>query len=55
MRKGYQEKYSLDWRANSADLVINDALQKLNVDSSKIIVWGNSEGSQVAPAVAVRN
>ena len=55
MREGYQEKYSLDWRANSADLVINDALQKLNVDSSKIIVWGNSEGSQVAPAVAVRN
>ncbi|MEM6894647.1 MAG: hypothetical protein AAF554_13225 [Bacteroidota bacterium] len=55
MREGYKEKYSLDWRANAADLVINDALQKLNVDSSTLIIWGHSEGSQVAPAVAVRN
>ncbi|GGD31488.1 hypothetical protein [Flavobacterium orientale] len=55
MKEGYREKYSLDWRANSADKVINDALKKLNVDSSTIIVWGHSEGSQVAPAVAVKN
>ncbi len=55
MREGYSEKYSLDWRANSTDKVINDALKKLNVDSSTVIVWGHSEGSQVAPAVAVKN
>ncbi len=55
MKKGYQEKYSLDWRTNSADKVINDALKKLNIDKSKVIVWGHSEGSQVAPAVAVEN
>lgn len=55
MKEGYSEKYSLDWRANSADLVINDALKTLNIDTSKLIVWGHSEGSQVAPAVAVRN
>ncbi|MEL6974051.1 MAG: hypothetical protein AAGL29_01500 [Bacteroidota bacterium] len=55
MREEYQEKYSLDWRANAAHLVITDALQKLNVDSSTLVVWGHSEGSQVAPAVAVRN
>lgn len=55
LREGYSEKYSLDWRANSADMVINDALNKLKVDTSKIIVWGHSEGSQVAPAVAVKN
>lgn len=55
MKEGYREKYSLDWRANSADKVINDALKKLNVDSSTVIVWGHSEGSQVAPAVAVKN
>ena len=55
MREGYSEKYSLDWRANSASIVINDALKKLDVDSSKVIVWGHSEGSQVAPAVAVKN
>lgn len=55
LKEGYREKYSLDWRANAADKVINDALKKMNVDSSKIIVWGHSEGSQVAPAVAVKN
>ncbi|MEM6721273.1 MAG: hypothetical protein AAF611_18240 [Bacteroidota bacterium] len=55
MREGYSEKYSLDWRANSADKVINDAFKKLNIDSSRVIIWGHSEGSQVAPAVAVKN
>ncbi|MFI0431452.1 hypothetical protein [Mariniflexile sp. HMF6888] len=55
MKEGYSEKYSLDWRANSADKVINDALKKLKIDTSRIIVWGHSEGSQVAPAVAIRN
>ena len=54
-REGYSEKYSLDWRANSADRVIKDALKKLKVDTSTIIVWGHSEGSQVAPAVALKN
>ena len=55
MREGYSEKYSLDWRANSTNKVINDVFKKLDVDSSKVIVWGHSEGSQVAPAVAVIN
>lgn len=55
MKEGYQEKYSLDWRANAADKVINDALQKLNIDNTRVIVWGHSEGSQVAPAVAIKN
>jgi len=54
-REGYIEKYSLDWRANAADKVINDVLDKFNVDSSRVVVWGHSEGSQVAPAVALRN
>ncbi|MCK0108760.1 alpha/beta hydrolase [Flavobacteriaceae bacterium S0825] len=55
LNEEYREKYGLDWRANSADKVINDALKKLNVDSSTVIVWGHSEGSQVAPAVAIKN
>lgn len=55
MNEVFREKYSLDWRTNSADKVINDALEKLNVDRSKVIIWGHSEGSQVAPAVAVIN
>lgn len=55
MKEGYREKYSLYWRVNSADKVIDDVLKKLNIDSSTVIVWGHSEGSQVAPAVAVKN
>jgi pimeloyl-ACP methyl ester carboxylesterase len=55
IKEGYSEKYSLDWRANSADKVINDALKKLKIDTSEIIVWGHSEGSQVTPAVALKN
>lgn len=55
LNEEYRKKYSLDWRANSADLVINDALKKLKIDRSTVIVWGHSEGSQVAPAVAVKN
>ncbi|WP_438422633.1 hypothetical protein [Aquimarina macrocephali] len=55
LNEEYREKYSLDWRVNSADKVINDVLKKLNIDSSTIIVWGHSEGSQVASAVAVKN
>lgn len=51
----YREKYSLNWRVNSADKVIDDAFKKLNIDSSAVVVWGHSEGSQVAPAVAVKN
>ncbi|UOY06836.1 hypothetical protein L0P88_23325 [Muricauda sp. SCSIO 64092] len=55
LNAAYREKYSLDWRTNAADKVINDALKKLDVDSSTVIVWGHSEGSQVAPAVATNN
>ena len=55
LKEGYSEKYSLDWRANSADKVINDAIKKLKIDTSTVIVWGHSEGSQVAPAVALKN
>ncbi len=55
VQDGYSEKYSLDWRANSGNLVINHALEELSVDSSQIVIWGHSEGSQVAPAVALKN
>lgn len=51
----YRKHYSLDWRVNSANLVIDEVFQKLNIDSSRVIVWGHSEGAQVAPAVAVKN
>ena len=54
-RKGYSEKYSLYWRVNSANRVINDVINKLQIDTSKVVVWGHSEGSQVAPGVALKN
>lgn len=55
MRDGYREKYSLAWRSGAADRVIDAALKSLRVDSARVVVWGHSEGSQVAPAVAVLN
>lgn len=51
----FTEKYSLDWRAKSASLAIDHLIKELAIDTSKIIVIGHSEGSQVAPAVAVEN
>jgi pimeloyl-ACP methyl ester carboxylesterase len=51
----YRELYSLDWRAKTASKAINFLINTLPVDKKKIIVMGYSEGSQVAPAVAVIN
>ncbi len=51
----YSKRYSLYWRVDSADKVIEDVVTKVEVDSSTVIVWGHSEGSQVVPAVAVKN
>ena len=51
----YNSLYSLEWRAESASQTIDLLLQKLPIDKSRIIVMGYSEGSQVAPRVAVLN
>lgn len=51
----YTNLYSLDWRAGAASKAINFLVKKLPVDKKKIIVMGYSEGSQVAPKVAVMN
>ncbi len=51
----YKKYYSLYWRVIAGDLVINEILKKFNVDTNNVIVWGHSEGSQVAPAIAVKN
>ncbi|SHF25136.1 BAAT / Acyl-CoA thioester hydrolase C terminal [Pedobacter caeni] len=53
--KTYKERYSLDWRAGTAAEAINFLVRELPVDQKKIIVMGYSEGSQVAPRVAVLN
>jgi pimeloyl-ACP methyl ester carboxylesterase len=51
----YSEIYSLDWRAETASKAINFLVKKIPVDKKKIVVMGYSEGSQVAPKVAVLN
>ncbi|MFN8337022.1 MAG: acyl-CoA thioester hydrolase/BAAT C-terminal domain-containing protein [Cyclobacteriaceae bacterium] len=51
----FYERYSLDWRAQAASEAINFLIKTLPIDTDKIIVMGYSEGSQVAPAVAVLN
>lgn len=51
----YTELYSLNWRAGAGAIAIDFALKYLKVDPTKVIVMGHSEGSQVAPLVAVKN
>lgn len=51
----YTNLYSLNWRAGAAAKAINFISRKIPVDKSKIVVMGYSEGSQVAPRVAVLN
>jgi pimeloyl-ACP methyl ester carboxylesterase len=51
----YDRYYSLPWRAGAASAAINYLVKKLPVDRKHIVVMGYSEGSQVAPAVAVLN
>lgn len=51
----YRQKLSLHWRVNTADLIIQRLAQKQEIDQSKIVVLGFSEGAQVAPFLARKN
>jgi pimeloyl-ACP methyl ester carboxylesterase len=51
----YIEKLSLDWRVESANKIINLLIKNKEVDSKKVIVFGFSEGAQVAPKLATTN
>lgn len=53
--ENFKQKYSLEWRAEAASLIINKAVKLLPVDKSKILVIGHSQGGQVAPKVALIN
>lgn len=55
MNDEFKNRYSLEWRAEAASLIINKAIKLLPVDKSKILVIGHSQGGQVAPKVAVLN
>lgn len=51
----FYARYSLDWRTRAASEAIDLLIKKLPIDTDQVIVMGYSEGSQVAPAVAVLN
>lgn len=51
----YERSYSLQWRAGAAAKAIDYLVKHIPVDTKRIIVMGYSEGSQVAPRVAVLN
>jgi pimeloyl-ACP methyl ester carboxylesterase len=53
--KEFTENFSLEWRAETASLIIDRAIKLLPVETSKILVIGHSQGGQVAPKVAVLN
>lgn len=51
----YKSLYSLDWRVKSASHAIDLMFKKLDINKEKVIVMGYSEGTDVAPRVAVMN
>ncbi|MCA6423505.1 MAG: hypothetical protein IM568_11900 [Flavobacterium sp.] len=51
----YDKKMSLDYRVNIADAVINDLIKSENIDKSRVVVAGHSEGGQIAPKIAYVN
>lgn len=55
MNDEFKNRYSLEWRAEAASLIIDQAIKLLPVDKSKVLVIGHSQGGQVAPKVAVLN
>ena len=53
--KEYEEKLTLEWRVKASSRIIDYMCNHFQIDTSKIIVWGVSEGADVAPAVANHN
>ena len=51
----YKENLSLDWRVNSANSIINKLVDEKKIDTSKIVVFGFSEGAQVGPGLVKEN
>lgn len=53
--KAYNQQMSLEWRVNSASLVIDFLIKNLSVDEKNIVAIGYSEGGQVVPKLALKN
>ncbi|HYH16134.1 MAG TPA: hypothetical protein VD794_12985 [Flavisolibacter sp.] len=51
----YNQQLSFEWRTKAASLALTKALDDVNANPKQVIVMGNSEGGQIAPAVAALN
>jgi predicted esterase len=51
----YNQYANCDWRVQTASKAIDFVFKNYKVDKTKVIVFGFSEGRQVAPRVAVAN
>ena len=51
----YVNRLSLDWRVDSANVIINYILQNKLVETDTVIAMGFSEGAQVVPKLAAIN
>lgn len=51
----YRQRSSLTWRAQAASAVIDAVCARFPVNRAQIVIYGYSEGAQVAPKVAVIN
>lgn len=51
----YYEKMSYDYRVKSINIVINDIIKENFIDTSKLVLFGHSEGGQIAPKIAHMN
>lgn len=51
----FQKRNSLYWRVDAASRVIDSLFKVLPIDKEKVVVYGYSEGGQVAPYLALKN
>jgi len=51
----YTEKLSLEWRVNSADVILRKLIRDKEIDPERVVVLGFSEGAQVGPFLAEKN
>lgn len=51
----YTERLSLAWRVESTHLIIQKLIKEKEIDPKQLVVFGFSEGAQVAPFVAEKN
>ncbi|MDW3646276.1 MAG: hypothetical protein R8P61_04360 [Bacteroidia bacterium] len=51
----YTKTLSLEWRVNSADVILRKLIEEERIDPKRVVVVGFSEGAQVGPFLAEKN